>query len=414
MIHQNRRKELLSQLDDGALVIISTNPEQLRNGDVHYPFRPHSDFWYLTGFTEPQAVAVFSKDTYTIFLRDKDPAREIWDGKRLGVSDAPQALKADKAYSIDELKTQLPKLIADATTLYYDFKPCTLDDEIIQHLAKTQYQSLATYAHEMRLIKDAGEIELMQKAADISVNAHQLAMQQTHADLLEFEVASVFDAEFRKNNAEHAYTPIVAGGENACVLHYIENNKVLNDGDLLLIDAGCEVEGYASDITRTFPVNGTFSKAQRQIYQIVLDAQLAAIESIKPGVMVVKPHQIATHVIQQGLIDLGILQADGDLSQFYMHGTGHYLGLDVHDVGTYQKNDQHRQYETGMVTTVEPGIYIRKDDKINPIYWGIGIRIEDDVLITNNGNTVLTGALVKEIDDIESLMRERNEYTASN
>ncbi|SFV78828.1 Xaa-Pro aminopeptidase [hydrothermal vent metagenome] len=407
MIHQNRRKELLSQLDEGALVIISTNPEQLRNGDVHYPFRPHSDFWYLTGFTEPQAVAVFSKDTYTIFLRDKDPAREIWDGKRLGVSDAPQALKADKAYSIDELKTQLPKLIANAATLYYDFKPCTLDDEIIQHLAKTQYQSLATYAHEMRLIKDAGEIELMQKAADISVNAHQLAMQQTHADLLEFEVASVFDAEFRKNNAEHAYTPIVAGGENACVLHYIENNKVLNDGDLLLIDAGCEVEGYASDITRTFPVNGTFSKAQRQIYQIVLDAQLAAIESIKPGVMVVKPHQIATHVIQQGLIDLGILQADGDLSQFYMHGTGHYLGLDVHDVGAYQKNDQHRQYETGMVTTVEPGIYIRKDDKINPIYWGIGIRIEDDVLITNNGNTVLTGALVKEIDDIESLMREK-------
>ncbi|RUM78627.1 MAG: Xaa-Pro aminopeptidase [Candidatus Thioglobus sp.] len=402
MIHQNRRKELLSQLDEGALVIISTNPEQLRNGDVHYPFRPHSDFWYLTGFTEPQAIAVFSKDTYTIFLRDKDPAREIWDGKRLGVSDAPQALKVDKAYSIDELKTQLPKLIADATMLYYDFKPCALDDEIIEHLVKTKYQSLAAYAHEMRLIKDDQEIELMQKAANISINAHQLAMQQTRADLFEFEVASVFDAEFRKNNAEHAYTPIVAGGENACVLHYIENNKVLNDGDLL-----CEVEGYASDITRTFPVNGTFSKAQRQIYQIVLDAQLAAIESIKPGVMVVKPHQIATHVIQQGLIDLGILQADGDLSQFYMHGTGHYLGLDVHDVGAYQKNDQHRQYETGMVTTVEPGIYIRKDDKINPIYWGIGIRIEDDVLITNNGNTVLTGALVKEIDDIESLMREK-------
>ena len=407
MIHQNRRKELLSQLDEGALVIISTNPEQLRNGDVHYPFRPHSDFWYLTGFTEPQAVAVFSKDTYTIFLRDKDPAREISDGKRLGVSDAPQALKADKAYSIDELKTQLPKLIADATTLYYDFKPCTLDDEIIAYLPKTQYQSLASYVHEMRLIKSDGEIELMQKAADISVNAHQLAMRQTRADLFEFEVASVFDAEFRKNNAEHAYTPIVAGGENACVLHYIENNKILNDGDLLLIDAGCEVEGYASDITRTFPVNGTFSAAQRQIYQIVLDAQLAAIESIKPGVVVVKPHQIATHVIQQGLVDLGILQADGDLSQFYMHGTGHYLGLDVHDVGAYQKNDQHRQYEIGMVTTVEPGIYIRKDDKINPIYWDIGIRIEDDVLITNSGNTVLTGALVKEIDDIESLMREK-------
>jgi len=405
MIHQNRRKELLSQLDDGALVIISTNPEQLRNGDVHYPFRPHSDFWYLTGFTEPQAVAVFSKNTYTIFLRDKDPAREIWDGERLGVSDAPEALKADEAYTIDDTKHKLPQLIADATTLYYDFKPCTLDDEIIEALAKTNYQSLSAHVHEMRLVKDEAEVELMQKAADISVNAHQLAMQQTQVDLFEFEVASVFDAEFKRNNTEHAYTPIIAGGKNACVLHYIENNKILNDGDLLLIDAGCEVEGYASDITRTFPVNGTFSEAQRQIYQIVLDAQLAAIESINPGVSVVKPHQIATQIIQQGLIDLGILQTGGDLSQFYMHGTGHYLGLDVHDVGAYQKNDQHRQYETGMVTTIEPGIYIRKDDKINPIYWGIGIRIEDDILITNNGNTVLTEALVKEIDDIESLMR---------
>ncbi|MBT3195754.1 MAG: M24 family metallopeptidase [Candidatus Ruthia sp.] len=407
MIHQKRRTALLEQLDDGAVVIVSTNPEQLRNGDVHYPFRPHSDFWYLTGFTEPQAIAVFSKDTYTIFLRDKDPAREIWDGKRLGISGAPQALKADEAYAIDDIKHKLPLLIADATTLYYDFKPCALDDEIIEILAKTNYQSLATYAHEMRLIKDKSEVKLMQKAADISVAAHQLAMQKTQADLFEFEVASIFDAEFRKNNTEHAYTPIVAGGENACVLHYIENNKVLNDGDLLLIDAGCEVQGYASDITRTFPVNGVFSKAQRQVYQIVLDAQLAAIESIKPSVMVVKPHQIATQVIQQGLIDLGILQADGDLSQFYMHGTGHYLGLDVHDVGAYQKNKQHRQYEAGMVTTVEPGIYIRKDDKINPIYWGIGIRIEDDVLITDNGNKVLTEALVKEIDDIESLMREK-------
>jgi Xaa-Pro aminopeptidase len=407
MIHQKRRTALLEQLDDGAVVIVSTNPEQLRNGDVHYPFRPHSDFWYLTGFTEPQTVAVFSKDTYTIFLRDKDPAREIWDGKRLGISDAPQTLKADEAYNIDDIKHKLPLLIANATGLYYDFKPCTLDDEIIEILAKNHYQSLAEHVHEMRLTKDDEEIKLMQKAADISVAAHQLAMQKTQADLFEFEVASVFDAEFRKNNTEHAYTPIVAGGENACVLHYIENNKVLNDGDLLLIDAGCEVEGYASDITRTFPVNGTFSKAQRQIYQIVLDAQLAAIESIKPGVMVVKPHQIATQVIQQGLIDLGILQAGGDLSQFYMHGTGHYLGLDVHDVGAYQKNDQHRQYEASMVTTVEPGIYIRKDDKINPIYWGIGIRIEDDVLITDNGNKVLTEALVKEIDDIESLMREK-------
>ncbi|MEO1939551.1 aminopeptidase P N-terminal domain-containing protein [Candidatus Thioglobus sp.] len=407
MIHQKRRKKLLSQLDEGALVIISTNPEQLRNGDVHYPFRPHSDFWYLTGFTEPQAVSVFSKDTYTIFLRDKDPAREIWDGKRLGVSDAPQVLKADEAYSIDELKTQLPKLIANATDLYYDFKPCTLDDEIITHLAKTQYQSLATYVHEMRLIKDDGEIELMQKAANISANAHQLAMQKTHTGLFEFEVASVFDAEFRKNNAEHAYTPIVAGGENACVLHYIENNKPLKKGELLLIDAGCEMQGYASDITRTFPISGQFSDAQKQIYQLVLDAQLRAIKSIKPGEVVSKPHQIASDVIRKGLIKLGLLKEGKELSEFYMHGTGHWLGLDVHDVGEYKQAGSHREFKIGMVTTVEPGIYIRKSDKINPVYWNIGIRIEDDVLVTKTGNRVLTQALVKEIDDIELLMREK-------
>lgn len=407
MIHQNRRKELLSQLDNGSLVIIGTNPEQLRNGDVHYPYRPHSDFWYLTGFKEPEAVAVFSNSGYTIFLRDKDPTREIWDGKRLGVSDAPHVLKADEAYSINELKTKLPKLIANATKLYYDFKHCDLDNIIIAHLAETQYQSLASHVHEMRLIKSDEEIRLMQKAADISTQAHKSAMQQAQPGLFEYEIASVFDAYFRKNNSEHAYTPIVAGGENACVLHYIENNKILNDGDLLLIDAGCEVEGYAADITRTFPINGKFSKAQQQIYQIVLDAQLAAIKSIKPGEMVIKPHQIATQIIQQGLTDLGILQAGGDLSKFYMHGTGHWLGLDVHDVGVYQQNDQHRQYEAGMVTTVEPGIYIRKDDKINPIYWNIGIRIEDDVLITKTGNRVLTGALVKTIDEIELLMREK-------
>ena len=336
MIPKNRREKLLSQLDDGALVIVSTNPEQLRNGDVYYPFRPHSDFWYLTGFKEPETVAVFSKEHYTIFLREKNLEREIWDGERLGVAKATQTLGANQAYPINELKAQLPQLIKEAATLYYDFKPYTLDDEIIECLDGTQTQSLSKYLHEMRLIKDDNEITLMQKAADISVQAHQLAMQQTKIGLVglfEYEVASIFDAEFRKNNTEHAYTPIVAGGKNSCILHYINNDQVLSDGDLLLIDAGCEVEGYASDITRTFPVNGKFSEAQRQIYQIVLDAQLAAIACIKLGEIVTKPHQVASQIIQQGLIDLEILQLDGDLSQFYMHGTGHWLGLDVHDVG---------------------------------------------------------------------------------
>ncbi len=406
MIHKNRQDKLLSQLDDGALVIISTNPEQLRNGDVHYPFRPHSDFWYLTGFTEPQAVAVFSKKHGAIFLREKDQAREIWDGERLGVADAAKTLGVNRAYPISALKAQLTSLIKDASTVYYDFKPCPLDDEIIECLSGTPTQSLSQYLHEMRLHKDEHEIALMQKAADISVQAHQMAMHQTKPDLFEYEVASVFDANFKKHNAQHAYTPIVAGGKNACILHYINNDQVLSDGDLLLIDAGCEVEGYASDITRTFPVNGKFSQAQRKIYQIVLDAQLAAIDCIQPGTLVTKPHQVATQIIRQGLIDLGILQAKGDVSQFYMHGTGHWLGLDVHDVGDYQQDQKARQYEMCMITTVEPGIYIRKNDKIDAQYWDIGVRIEDDVLLTENGNHVLTKNLAKSIDDIEALMRK--------
>ena len=407
MIHQNRREKLLRQLDEGALVILSTNPQQLRNGDVYYPFRPHSDFWYLTNFTEPCAVAVFSKKTYTIFLRDKDPSKEIWDGERLGVQNARAVLKADQAYSISQLKTILPKLIDKATKLYYDFKPGALDDDIRQILAKSRYQSLRAYVSEMRLIKDAKEIALMQKAVDISVNAHQLAMRQTRAGLFEFEIASIFAGHFKKNNGEYAYSPIVANGKNACVLHYIKNNQTLNDGDLLLIDAGCEIEGYAADITRTFPVNGKFSKAQAQIYQIVLDAQMAAIDAIKPNQNVAKPHQIATKIIKQGLIKLGILPSAGKLSQFYMHGTTHWLGMDVHDVGEYKQNGQNRQFKPGMVTTVEPGIYIPKDDKINPIYWNIGIRIEDDVVITETGNTVLSKSLLKTIDEIENLMREK-------
>lgn len=407
MTPKNRRDKLLSQLDDNALVIVSTNPEQLRNGDVYYPFRPHSDFWYLTGFTEPQAVVVFSKECDTIFLREKNPAREIWDGKRLGVSDATKTLDVNQAYPISALKTQLPQLIKDTTTLYYDFKPCTLDDEITQCLKGVTTQSLAKYLHEMRLYKDEHEIALMQKAADISMQAHQMAMQFTKLGLAEYEVASIFDAHFKKHNAQHAYTPIVASGKNACILHYINNNQVLNDGDLLLIDAGCEVEGYASDITRTFPINGKFSQAQRQIYQIVIDAQCAAIDCIKPKELVTKPHQVATQIIKQGLIDLGILQAKDDVSQFYMHGTGHWLGLDVHDVGDYQQGNQARQYEAGMITTVEPGIYIRKSGKINPQYWDIGIRIEDDVLVTENGNQILTKNLIKSIDDIETLMESK-------
>jgi len=406
MIHQNRRKELLSQIDDNAVIVVSTNPEQFRNGDVTFPFRPNSDFFYLTGFKEPQAVAVISRSTYTMFLRDKDPDREIWDGERLGLADAPETLKLEKALNINLLKDHLSQLITAENVVYFDEKPCDLDRTLSSLLSSYTLKSLQDPLHEMRLIKDEFEISTMQRAANVSMVAHVLAMKNASPNMFEYELQSIFDAHFVKNNAVHAYTPIVAGGKNACILHYIENNKPLKDGDLVLIDAGCEFENYASDITRTFPVNGRFSTAQKQIYQIVLDAQLAAIDSIKPGVSVHKPHEIASNIIRKGLESLGLLALDEPLSNFYMHGTGHWLGMDVHDVGKYQQDQQHRKFEEGMVITVEPGIYIRKSDKINPIYHNIGIRIEDDVWVTNAGNTVLTEQLAKTIDEIETLMNE--------
>jgi Xaa-Pro aminopeptidase len=405
MIHKKRRLSLLNKLDDNAIVIISTNPQQQRSGDTYYPYRPNSDFYYLTGFNEPEAVAVISRTSYSIFLRPRDKDREVWDGKRLGVKSAPSKLNADKSFSIESLKDNLPNLLNQQSTVFFDPDLFLIDTNIVDTLPDIKFNSVAHHIHEMRLIKDEHEISIMKKAASISVNAHEIAMKYTRPGLFEYEVQSIFDGYFTKNNSQHAYSPIVAGGENACVLHYIENIKPLNECDLVLIDAGCEVECYASDITRTFPISGTFSSSQRQIYQIVLDAQIAAIDCIKPGVIVTEPHKIASNIIRQGLIDIGILDRNGDLSQFYMHGTGHWIGLDVHDVGEYKYKESPRKFQSGMVITVEPGIYINNNDKINPAYHNIGIRIEDDVLVTDNGNTVLTGSLVKEINDIESIMK---------
>ncbi|MBE8189592.1 MAG: Xaa-Pro dipeptidase, partial [Candidatus Thioglobus sp.] len=311
----------------------------------------------------------------------------------------------DLAYDIKKLNSIFPTLLGDFQNYYYDFKTTDFDNIISPLLPAAK--SLKPYLAEMRIVKSAEEIRLMKLAAEISVTAHKQAMQQACGGLFEYEIASLFDGYFRKNNAEHAYTPIVAGGKNACVLHYIKNNQRLNSGELLLIDAGCEVEGYAADISRTFPVNGKFTSAQAEIYQIVLNAQKAAIESICPNEIVTQPHQIALKIIQQGLLDLGILQAGDDVKKFYMHNTGHWLGLDVHDAGEYKINQQPRRFAAGMVITVEPGIYIRKDAKIDPIYWNIGVRIEDDVLVTENGNSVLSGELPKEINEIEKLMSKK-------
>ena len=415
MIHQNRRKELLSKLDDNAVVIVSTNSEQKRNSDVNYPFRPDSNFWYLTGFIEPDAIAVFSKNNYTIFLKPKDVTKEIWNGLRLGVEMAPKTLLANNAYDIDTFLDKIESLLTSRSSLYFDapgnsgWKDVSSTNKLNQSIAlkfRNRTQLLDPYLSEMRLIKDSTEIQHMQTAADLASRAHMQAMIRTRPGLYEFHITAEFDTLFRKEDSEHSYPPIVAGGENACILHYNENNKLLNDGELLLIDAGCEILGYASDITRTFPINGKFSEPQKEIYEIVLKAQKSAIASIVPGEAVNKPHEIACDVITQELIKLGIMDDASSLRDFYMHGTGHWLGLDVHDVGTKEIDNTIRKFKVGMVTTVEPGIYIRKSDKVDPKYWNIGIRIEDDVLVTEDGHHILSKAAIKELEDIEQLMSQ--------
>ena len=416
MIHQKRREELLSMLGHDAVVIVSTNSEQKRNSDVSYPFRPDSNFWYLTGFTEPDAIAVFSKENYAMFLRPKDEAKEIWNGIRLGVELAPETLLTDQAYDIGTFFDNIDSLIKKGSVIYYDApgsdgwkdnSSTNIHNQRINSLFERELKPLNPYISEMRLIKDKDEVKNMQDAANLASEAHMNAMKAAIPGLYKHNIASGFDSHFRNCNSEHSYPPIVASGENACILHYTENNQELKDGDLLLIDAGCEINGYASDITRTFPVNGKFSEAQKEIYDVVLNAQKSAINSIKPGVSSNKPHETACEIITNGLIKLGIMKSAEDLTKFYMHNTGHWLGLDVHDVGSKLINDEFREFKNGMVTTVEPGIYIRRDDKIDSKYWGIGIRIEDDVLVTETGNHVLSEKAIKDIDEIEHLMGQR-------
>ncbi len=404
MIHQKRRQELLRKLEHNAVIIVSTNSEQKRNGDVNYPFRPDSNFWYLTGFTEPDAVAVISKENYSVFLRPKDQKKEIWDGKRLGIKMAPEKLLANKAYPIESLLAEIKILTNKDKIVYFDDSSTNLINKSIISTLGQSFKSLNPYLSEMRLKKDQDEINKMKLSSKICAEAHMKAMKTVKPGMYEYQVAAIFDSEFTRHNSKYAYPPIVAGGESACILHYIENNKKLYDGDLLLIDAGCEISGYASDITRTFPINGSFNDAQREIYEIVLNAQKSAIDCIKPGEKVNKPHKIACDIISTGLTKLGIIKDSSGFKEFYMHNTGHWLGLDVHDVGAHKIKNDYRYFEEGMVTTVEPGIYIRKNDKIDSKYWGIGVRIEDDILVNANGRDILSHSVVKEIIDIENLM----------
>jgi len=426
---KTRRHQLIKAMGDG-IAIIPTSPELIRNRDSHYPYRFDSYFYYLTGFKEPEAllVLVAGEDSKSIlFCRDKDIEREIWDGFRYGPDAAKHEFGFDQAYSFNALDELMPKLLANQPKLFYSLgADVAWDVRVTSWLNQVKAQArsgvsvpdgvidVRKLVDEMRLYKSSYELDLMRQSANIASRAHARAMQYVRGGQMEYEVEAEFLHEFYRSGAQApAYTSIVAGGANACTLHYNANNGVLKDGDLLLIDAGCELDGYASDITRTFPVNGKFSAAQRDVYDLVLAAQAAAIAQVTVRNHWNSPHEAALDVLVQGFIDMKLCQGSKDAvlesgayRQFYMHRTGHWLGLDVHDAGEYKdKAGDWRKLEAGMTLTVEPGCYIRPADNVPEHFWNIGIRIEDDVLVTDGVCEVLTVDAPKSIADIEALMR---------
>jgi Xaa-Pro aminopeptidase len=427
-IHARRRARLARDMQRGVAVL-STAPEQLRNRDAHYPFRFDSYFYYLTGFSEPEAVLVLVAGDVPrsiLFCRDKDTEREIWDGFRHGPDGAREVFGFDEAHSVAKLDEMMPKLLADQPAMFCDVgENSGWDGRLIQWLnavraqvrtgvsAPSEIRDVRKLLDDMRLVKDDAELATMRRAAQISAGAHRRAMQRTHPGLHEYEIEAELLHEFRRHGAQSpAYTPIVAGGANACVLHYVSNDAPLKDGDLLLIDAGCELDGYASDITRTFPVNGRFSGAQRDVYELVLAAQAAAIAQVKPGSAFQDPHDAAVRVLVQGFIDLKLCQGtvdavieSGDFRRFYMHRTGHWLGLDVHDCGEYKREGQWRTLQPGMVLTIEPGCYIRPGEGVPEHLWNIGVRIEDDAAVTDSGCEIITAEAPKNVAEVEALMR---------
>lgn len=423
-----RRQALIKKIDHGV-AIIPTAAEAVRNRDSHYPYRFDSYFYYLTGFDEPEAVLVLlagESPKSILFCRDKDMEREIWDGFRHGPAGALEAFGFDEAYSIDELDQRIGEYLANQPQLLFALGADPAWDQRLggwlKQLASQARSGIAAPAaivdvrrllDEMRLIKSPLELDVMRRAAAITVDAHKRAMRAARPGMMEYEVeAEILHEFYRRGSRAPAYTSIVAGGGNACVLHYITNQARLQDGDLLLIDAGCELEGYAADITRTFPVNGKFSAAQKDVYELVLAAQAAAIAQVKPGQHWNAPHEAALNVLAQGLIDFGLCEGSldavlesGDYRRFYMHRTGHWLGLDVHDAGEYKQADGNwRLLQPGMVLTVEPGCYIRPADNVPEHFWNIGIRIEDNAVVTAEGNEITTAAAPKTVREIEEWM----------
>ena len=426
---RSQLEEFMRRMVPKSVAIIPSAREATRSNDTNYRFRQDSDFFYLTGFEEPDSIAVVKPDHdthYTLFVRPRDPEREIWDGRRAGVEGAKRDFGANESFPIAEFDEKLQDLLDGADTLYYRLGVNRdLDDRIIGQISRMRSlnrkpihppQTIvdpATIIHEMRVVKSSEELELMQRAADIAAEAHCEAMKAVRPGMQEYQVEALIEQVFRKSGAAGpAYTSIVGAGANATVLHYINNDGELRDGDLLLVDAGAEYKGYASDITRTFPINGRFTKPQREIYDLVLKAQMACVEMVRTGTThdQLKQHSIA--VLTEGMVELGLLQGKPDelikekrYEKFYMHGLGHMLGIDVHDVGLYYHGRESRALEPGVVMTVEPGIYISPETKDVPEkYLGIGVRIEDDVLCTSNGPRVLTTKVPKHAEEIEALM----------
>ena len=429
---RSQLKRFIEAMEENSIAIIPAAHEATRSYDTEYKFRQDSDFWYLTGFPEPDAVAVIdpaSKTPYTLYVRPRDLEMETWFGRREGVEGAVRNYAADRAFPIEKFDGDLARLLDGHEKLYYRFAvDKVLDQKILQYLSTQRVRRLKTaypphtiidptiVLGEMRLHKTDEEVEMMQRAADIAAEAHVVAMKKVKPGMNEFQVESLIEAYMRQKGATGvAYNSIIGGGENATILHYVENNMPLKDGDLILIDAGAEYKGYASDITRTFPVNGRYSKAQREVYDVVLDVQEECVKATSIGQTVKGRHELSIELLTEGMRKLGLLKGQTkelirkkEYMKYYMHGVGHYLGLDVHDAGRYftdQQAKSSKPFAPGMVLTVEPGLYIPPDDKSAPAkYRGIGVRIEDDVLVTKDGNRNLTSKVPKDPDEIEALM----------
>jgi len=434
-IMRRQLKEFMKAIGDDSVAVIAANHEMTRSYDTEFKFHQDPDFMYLTGFPEPDAVAVIApgnkKNPFTLFVRPSDPLMETWYGRRAGVEGALKKYGATKAYPIEKLESELPRLLDGNDRLYYRLgRDRDLDQKILDYLSTQRFRRIKTaypphtivdptlITGEMRLHKSPEEFELMKKAGQIAAEAHIATMKACKPGMTEAQIEAIIEYNFRMKGASGvAYNSIVGGGDNATILHYVENNAVLNDGDLLLIDAGCDYEGYSSDITRTFPVNGKFTKAQREVYNVVLDVQHECIKATVKGTTIRQRQELSIELLTEGMKKLGLLKGNtkelirkGRYLKYYMHGVGHYLGMDVHDAGRYfcdQQATESRPFAPGMVLTVEPGLYIPANDKDAPAkYRGIGIRIEDDVFVTETGNINLTSKVPKEADAIEQLMNK--------